>query len=114
MALQLEHEVPSGVRGDYWKILQISMDFLNEHAVVTIGLYKNKTAREANKQALETFTFDWYGEDYPFDLEQLSAAKSNPITIAYNKIKKMRIDDQSDEVHDIPGAKISFKGARKV
>lgn len=113
MALQLEHELPTGVKANYWRILQINMDFQNKHAAITVGLYKDKKAREADKQVLEAFTFDWYGDDFPFDLEKLSAAKANPIIIAYDKIKKMRTEDQSAEVPGLPGAMISLKGARK-
>ncbi len=113
MAIQLEHELPTGVKANYWKILQINMDFQNNHATITVGLYKDKKAREADKQVLEVFTFDWYGDDFPFDLKKLSAAKANPITIAYNKIKKMRTDDQSAETPVMAGAMLSFKGARK-
>lgn len=114
MAIQSEHELPTGVKGNYWKILQINMDFLNAHAAVTLGLYKDKRAREENKQVLETLVFDWYGEDFPFDLEKLSEPKVNPVTIAYDKIKKMRTEEHEAEVPGRPGPEISFKGARKV
>ena len=113
MALQLEYELPTGVKANYWRILQINMDFHNKHATITVGLYKDKKAREADKQVLEAFTFDWYGDEFPFDLKKLSAAKANPLTIAYEKIRKMRAQDQSDEVPGLPGAMMSFKGARK-
>jgi len=114
MALQLEHELATGVKANYWKIVRIDIDFQNKYTGVTVGLYKDKAARDTDKQVLETFTFEWYGDDFPFDLEKLSKPNVNPVTIAYDKIKKMRPEEHEAEVPGMPGSEISFKGARKV
>lgn len=49
MALQKSKELPSGVSGNYWKIISTSVDRLKSELSVKIALFKDKAASDAGK-----------------------------------------------------------------
>lgn len=52
MALQKSKELPSGVSGNYWKIIQPIPDPINLQLSVKVALYKDQETAEAKKQNL--------------------------------------------------------------
>lgn len=52
MALKKVKELPSGVSGEYWKVIQVSADRLGLKLSAKIALFKDKAASDAGKQHL--------------------------------------------------------------
>lgn len=52
MAFQKLHELPSGVSGDHWQIIQTTVDVQKAYASCMVALYKNSDAASQNKQVL--------------------------------------------------------------
>ena len=48
MALQKDYNY-KGIIANYWKILDYKYESLSDETIVTIGVYLNKEARDANK-----------------------------------------------------------------
>ena len=87
MALQLEKDLENGFTGNYWKIIAINFDISRQFSDVQLALYKDRETMTARKDYISSENFSWIGGDFPF----LSSAMdvSNPIKIAYNKIKTL-------------------------
>lgn len=54
MALQLTYENEMGLTGNYWRIAEVSIDFVNQVARIRIDLYKDAAAYSAGKAAMAT------------------------------------------------------------
>lgn len=52
MALKKEKELPSGVSGEYWKIVSVQLDRIKLELTVKIALFKDKAASDIGKQAM--------------------------------------------------------------
>ncbi len=100
MALQKTKELASGITGNYWKILQVNIDYLNSTSHVTIALYVDEEARAAGKNPLaEQQSFNWQGEEFPFGSSDLSAEDVNPLKVAYAKIKESVLDAEGEKTN---------------
>jgi hypothetical protein len=85
MALVLEKEVPSGVTGSYWRVVQLNVNYLLGVANVTVALFLSSTARREGKAPLYLTTFEWKGDDFIF------AADQAPVPLAYQKLKTTKL-----------------------
>lgn len=52
MALQKDKELPSGVEGNYWKIIEARAEKKSSELVVKIALFKDKASSDSGKQHL--------------------------------------------------------------
>lgn len=84
MALQVSKELPSGVVGDYWRVLSINILLEDAKAEVTVGLYKDASARQSGKVAILTDTKKVGG----ITIAVLQGAK-DPVELVYTKLKAL-------------------------
>lgn len=90
MALELNKEFPSGVTADYWKVINLSVNFSSMCATVEVGLYVNAAARSAGKSPVEIFVYNFD----PPATDGLGAASQdtageNPQKAAYTLLKTL-------------------------
>jgi hypothetical protein len=85
MALKKSVTLGSGVQANYHKITRLNIDVVNKHADVTLALYVSEELKTEGKEPISNQGFFWSGDDYPFTIDALNS--SNPIAIAYAKIK---------------------------
>lgn len=109
MALQQAHTTDSGVSGNYWRVLETNINYAQRQSRVTLGLYRDETARREERQVLEVRSYDWREGDtqhqpsifdpetgelvaqtpillsWPFAISEMDSA--NPVAIAYQAIK---------------------------
>lgn len=52
MALSLSKSSKFGVSGSYWRLLRLAIDCVNKTSDVSVGLYVDKAARDADSEAL--------------------------------------------------------------
>lgn len=99
MALQLSFETSAGITGDYWRIVDISVNIARQEASITIALYKDSTARFAGKDPIfSNRQYLWKGADYPYAVATMDIVNNNIINIAYNKMKVFSEWDGSTDV----------------
>jgi len=53
MALKKHKELPSGVVGEYWKIISVSADKVKSELTCRIALFKDKAASDSGKKILD-------------------------------------------------------------
>lgn len=83
MALQLTKEMDDGNSGNYWKVMGMSLVRSDDKAIVTLALYKDSDARQAEKQAMTVRQYTLSG----FDITSMDAG--NPVALAYTKLKEL-------------------------
>lgn len=88
MALQKTKELDNGFSGDYWRIAEININFARRDSHVSLWLYKDLAARQAEKLPVWSTNFDWFGEDFPFNEDE----PQNEREIAYSKITASRVE----------------------
>lgn len=85
MAIQLEHELPSGVIANYWNISRLNLNFTDLSAVITMSLYADEEKRRNNKEYLLLRDF------YISDITPYMFIEVNNIVdiagVAYNLVK---------------------------
>lgn len=83
MALFKPKTLPTGVTGDYWTIADLNVNKLTKFAHVTICLFVNELVRRTpGAQPIDSMSFSWQGEDFPFVVE------GNNYAAAYTKMKQ--------------------------
>lgn len=90
MALVKTKTLENGFEAEYWKVLETNINYLNKNSHVTIGLYKDKQARIDGKRPVETQSFDWAGDNFPFTVGAME--QENVIAISYEKIKEPKLE----------------------
>lgn len=91
MGLIKQKEVDtSGYTAEYWKIIETNINYVDRVSHVTMGLYKDKQARQNGKNPVESASFDWLGDEFPFDIDILDEEGNNAVKIAYEKIKESK------------------------
>lgn len=81
MAIEKEKTLPSGVTGNYWRIMTVTADRQNLTMICTIALFKDIVVGNTGFQpmgALKTFKF-------PLDIAEFSAS-TDILNYAYVKI----------------------------
>lgn len=103
MALKLSTANPyDGEATDaYWKIVETNINWLTRSSHVTLACYLNQDSRIALKQPITSRSFDWSGDEFPFDFNELDEAGNNTVKLAYEKIKSLTTTDEEGNV--IPG-----------
>ena len=81
----------------YWKIIETNINWLTKNSHCTLAGYVNQQARLDNKQPLESQSFDWSGDQFPFSLDVLNQEDENVIKVAYGKIKESKLDENNVE-----------------
>lgn len=90
MALHLTQAYPNGFSGDYWKICDVHVDYLNQRSSVTLLLYKDKATRMANFTTgmMGQFQRNWNDTAFPF-----TDISTDPREVAYQKLMTDPLDD---------------------
>lgn len=82
MAIQKTKVLPSGIEGNYWRLLNMNFNRQTMQATAIIALFKDKAASDAGKPNIGyEKTFQWTFS--PSDL----AGNINVVAAIYNKIK---------------------------
>ena len=84
MALQLAYKV-NDVGGEYWRIMGINVNMIQNVGKINLGLFKDKNARQSGCSPITQKTYVWEGKENPFDPK----ACDDPIKTAYEKMKKL-------------------------
>ena len=74
MALQKSKTLPSGVTADYWRVTRVTLDVVNESALVVLSLYVNKAARDAGMQPVQSFDYAFPFAPFVADADARSVA----------------------------------------
>lgn len=101
MALLKSKELPNGATCEYWRLIEININYANRGCHATIAGYKDQAARLAGKQPMDGISFDWYGDDFPFVEDE----PQNEREIAYLTImvSAPQLDDEGNPVLDENG-----------
>lgn len=70
MALQKKIATKYGIDADYWKIVDLNINWLTENSHVVLCGWASKEAREEGLKPLAQRGFDWSGEKFPFTDEE--------------------------------------------
>lgn len=89
MALELAHEMPSGVSGNYWRIVSLQLQKKQNTTTVSLGLFLDHAASDADKALLHDVSYTWAGADNPCTVAAMDVADSNPYKLAYDKLKTL-------------------------
>ena len=90
MALIKSISTRFGIDATYWKIIDLNINWLSKNSHISLSGWSDKASRDAGNIPLDSRSFDWMGEDFPFIGEE----PQNERETAYNKIK------QSEEFAD--------------
>jgi hypothetical protein len=80
----------SGINIEYWKIVEITINWADRTSLVKLAGYKDQISRQAGKYPLRTVGVDLLAGDFPFNLAALNA--NNPVKIAYAAVKAKMSD----------------------
>lgn len=96
MAFQLEYtnEQDITMADTYWKINRFDVDVVSKQANFTFVGYKNKAAKEANKQPIGHKNYNIRGEEFELYYAKVIDKELNPAEVFY-QIAKDRKDKQS-------------------
>lgn len=99
MALKKTKTAGTGNTGEYWKVAQCNMNTLDNSCHITMCLYKDEASKDAGCGVMDSVSFNWSGDDYPFPVSELDKTGKNPIKIAYGEIKKSKKDEEGNETN---------------
>lgn len=98
MALIKNIETQYGIDANYWKVVDLNVNWLTKQSHISLLGWNSKTDRVEGKQSLASRVYDWSGEDFPFTIEALDAENENAVKIAYEKIKSLSTLDEENNV----------------
>lgn len=105
MALQLSKPNPYGGSDvTYWKIADLNINYSSQTSHISLLGFIDKKARDQGKQAVMSVSFDWSGENFPFDESELKKVDKTGRVLAYATIKKSRLDSQGKETNKFVNA----------
>lgn len=87
MALIKSKELPSGISGEYSKVILKHLD--TSSVVCSVFLFKDQTAKEAGKHPMQEQTYSWSGEENPCTIAAMNVVDKNPIKLCYEKLKTL-------------------------
>lgn len=92
MALQLSTPNPfDGVAEEcYYKIIETNINYLYNTAHVSMGGWLDKASRDDGKNPIISESFDWSGDEFPFNISVLNEEDKNTISVSYEKIKESK------------------------
>jgi hypothetical protein len=101
MALQLTTDSPYNgeIQDAYHRIIEININYSTRSSHVAMACYINRQARLDGKQPIKTQSFDWSGDEFPFDTVVLSEDGINAVSVAYEKIKVSKLDEEGNETN---------------
>jgi hypothetical protein len=89
MALIKNKLLGNGFQADYWKIISVIIECNKNFTICNLSLYKDSTARQDDKEAVEEISFVWDQDNNPFVTTSLPAVLTNPIEVCYLKLKTL-------------------------
>ncbi len=95
MALQKSIEIKnSGVEVEYWKVSQLNINWHKKESHCVLEGFLNKEARDADKLPLDSRSWSWSGDEFPFSDE------GSNVSEAYDIIKTETTTDEEGNVTD--------------
>lgn len=105
MALEKLFEATTGSKYNkaYFRIVQINCSWLTRNAKVVILIYKDKAARQADKNSVGQLNFSFDGDegemfDQLFSMAIFEKKKTNPLKICYEYIKSLEAFEGAKDV----------------
>lgn len=93
MALKKVRELPSGVTGEYWKIIKLFINVVTGEAEATVVLFKDKSFRDEERPGIVAVPYQFKG----FTVAQMQRYP-DPVTLAYELIKELPEFDGAENV----------------
>lgn len=96
MALQ-KNKTIKGFIGNYWRIVQLNMNYDLQDAVMTVALYKDQTTRDADSSAvIHSFQYDlsnsFHDENYS---DGADVMKNISLKECYKVLKDLAITEEA-------------------
>lgn len=96
MAISIEKPIPkllsfgiSDVKATYWKVTEIWGDYMKRVASVKLAGFVSQEARIAGLEPIDFKQITFVDNDFILDSAQLVSLNTNPVTLAYEKIKTL-------------------------
>ena len=91
MALQKTHETASGASGNYWKVMQLNVDYNQEQIYCNLCLFVDAAASAAGKNPIGNAEWEWGSTEFAshFEASVLDTVNYNPQERAYDLIKTL-------------------------
>lgn len=98
MALQKTKSTNMGVDGNYWRIVQLNMNYDRLDAVCTVACYKDETVRNNGSQPLTQVQFDlsnsFHNDNYTNGEDTM---KNISLKEAYKVLKSLAVTENAKE-----------------
>lgn len=89
MALIKEIEGETGASAQYWRVIEVNLNYFANVGAIALAGYVSKAARNAGKRPLDAKQFPLQGEAFNAFLDaQLQAAGETPVKKAYKFVKE--------------------------
>ncbi len=100
MALKVAIEGNTGAVADYWRVVEVNLNWFSASGQITIVGYLKKEARQAGKRPLDARQFPIEGPAFAaFAPEVLDEQGANPLASAYRHVKAQdEFKDAKDDV----------------
>jgi hypothetical protein len=89
MALLKEIEGETGAVAEYWRVIEVNLNYFAGVGAVALAGYIDKAKRDAGKRPIDAKQFPIQGADFfLFSVGELDKDKVNPVAVAYKFIKE--------------------------
>ncbi len=79
---------------EWWVVIETNINWLRETAHVVVAGWINEQAYLDGKQPIDSKSYDYSGDDFPFKIEELDKAGVNTLSVAYEKIQEPKIVEE--------------------
>ncbi len=88
MALEIALEGESGATAEYWRVIEVNLNYFHGVGAIALAGYVSSATRAAGKRPLDARQFPIQGKDFlAFDPAELDKAGNNPVAAAYNFVR---------------------------
>ncbi len=98
MAMQLNLPDKFGNGGvEWWVVVETNINWLTETAHVTLAGWVNERAYLDGKQPIDSKSYDYTAENFPFKIVELDKPDVNTLSVAYDAIKNPKSEYEPSE-----------------
>lgn len=72
---------------EWWVVIETNINWLNETAHVTVAGWVDEKAYLDGKQPLDSKSYDYTADNFPFKISELDKPDVNTLSVAYEAIK---------------------------
>ena len=91
MALEKVKSTVYGVDGNYWKVIEVTINLMQPYALIKVALFKDQATRQSGAQPLEIKAYDINSdlEVFPLLADELEAQGVNVYQAIYAYLKTL-------------------------